>query len=165
MFINDLNENKYNLSKEIFKKEENKVRFSNSEFRIYDQSFNGGIIDSNCKGLKGEDLKIIDCFDIEKLNDIENDLEYLMNLVKSRKEELHPIEIKIEINTSEFRDGRKKMITIRVDKRTIQKDIYGDEHELRFENLEYCKYVNTKEFQNEISNEIAELKEKYKIFN
>jgi CRISPR/Cas system CMR-associated protein Cmr1 (group 7 of RAMP superfamily) len=163
MNVNKLSKNKIEIVRNAFNNDKDKVTFCDSEFKISDPNFCSGTIDSNCSALISEDLNVIDCFDINKLNNIENDLEYLLQLVKARKKELKPIEEIFEINTNEFREGNKKFISVVVNKKTVQKDNNADEFELRFDELERFKYNNTKQFQAEIENKIAELKEKYSI--
>lgn len=164
MFVENLSDNKSNLIKEAFKENKDSITICNYDFKISDPNYSGGKIESNCKYLPvKEDLNIIDSFDINKLNRLENDVDYLMKLIKIRKQQLNPIKEKARIEIIEFKESNKKMISLEVIKEFYASDTYGDEKLLNWERLGKIKYNNTKQYQDEINNKISELKRQYNI--
>jgi len=170
MYINNFGyENaweKENIINDAFKKsnkEATYVDFSQTKFRIHTPNFNGGTISTNCKKLDGEDLEIIRSFDLKELNNLENDLDYLKELIKNRKSELlnSVTEYKLEVNKT--KNGNKKVVYINVHQYDKIKDIYGDSIHKNEQVIESYEIPNTKPYQEEIEKKIAELKTKYQL--
>ena len=164
------NRNKMNLAskecqkiKEFNKEYEVSVELYGSKFNLSCPWHNGGSIDSNCKVLFNKDLNIISEFNIKKLQDLYEDLDYLKELINKRISDIKEKKNVIKYMTSEFKEGNKKFYNISIIKYDMLIDSYNDSKIINKEVIESYKISNTKSNKKEIKSIINELNKKYNI--
>lgn len=164
MDVNSISENKRRIIKKAFD-EDNKVNFCGEEFdvRCIDYKNHSGVVKTKCSNLHWLDLDVIDSFNIEFLESLSKELDYLKRVVNGRMKEFKDATTELEMYKTEYKKGNKKFIRINIDKKVYLSDIYGDKGIIKREVIEEHTFSNTKPNKEIIQSKIEELESKYKL--
>lgn len=157
-----LNNSKQAIIDKAFREKEDNVTLCGEEYHIYSPNYDGGNIEGNCDILDVE-FQIIDSFDKGYLNSLEKDLDYLKKLIAHRKSELSPKVTRHSLYEKRYKSGNTKLCELSVIRYEYVEDIYGDNEITNRESIENYLYSDTKRYQEEIQERIADIRKIYKL--
>ena len=116
--------------------------------------------------LWGIDIKMVESFDLEKLEQAEKDAKLLLEIIQARKEQLNKVKINYDGSAIIDREYHKQVIKIEVTEYIIGSDINGNYKYLSnkiVENIVFSYKKSDLESIERLKVELARIKEKYSL--